>query len=194
LSFGSLEVPEWIYTKSPGSGIESIRWGLYQRCERVWVQDPSGSVYSEYRCRDFPSQKDGDCQHEVDNFCILWHTAGYSSQLSLVFAAAALVALMFISSGFGTHARRRTAWQGITFLVGLHGALQIIAMAIIVNLHRRSRWPVFKHAKLSSSFYLSTSSWVFDVCIIGGLLYTAFAAKSGKRWAVGRTGYRSIPG
>lgn len=51
-------------------------------------------------------------------------TAGYASQMSLVFAAASLFALIFITSGFGTHARRRTAWQGITILIGLHGMFE----------------------------------------------------------------------
>lgn len=45
-----------------------------------------------------------------------------------------------------------------------------------------------------TSFYLSTISWVLDVFIIAGLLYTALAAKSGKRWAAGRRPYHPIPG
>jgi len=189
-------VPEWVYVDSPQGypEIENVRWGLYKRCERIKVQDANGTTHSEYRCRDFPTQKEGDCQNEVDNFCILWQTAGYASQYSLVFAAASLVALIFITSGFGTHSRRRTAWQSITFLVGLHGALQIITMAIVVNLHRRSQSKLFSGAQLSSSFVLSTVSWVFDIFIIVGLLYTAFAAQSGKRWAAGRRGYQPIRG
>ena len=48
-------------------------------------------------------------------------TAGYASQLSLIFAAAALVALLLVSTGFSTRSRRRTAWQGVAALTGLHG-------------------------------------------------------------------------
>ncbi|KAF8515451.1 hypothetical protein JB92DRAFT_2914810 [Gautieria morchelliformis] len=198
LSFVSFEVPEWVFAQSPKGlpGAESVRWGLYQRCDRtiVYDGDSTDQYYTEYNCRPFPSKKYRDCQREVDNYCILWDTAGYASQLSLVFAAAALVSLLVVSTGFSTRSRRRTAWQGVAALTGLHGALQIITMAIIVCLHSRSAYPLFGEAKLSTSFYLSTISWSLDVFIIAGLLYTAFAAKSGKRWAAGRRGYQPIPG
>lgn len=200
LSFASFEIPQWVSAQSP-KGLptaESVSWGLYQRCERTIVKAPTSSdpnaYYTEYNCRDYPSKKYHDCQREVDNFCILWSTAGYSSQLSLALGAAALVALLVVSTGFSTRARRRTAWQGVAALTGLHGALQIVAMAIIVHLHRTSGYPLFEHAKLSTSFILSTISWSLDVFIIAGLLISAWAASRGERWAAGRRGYHSISG
>ncbi|KAF8586686.1 hypothetical protein K439DRAFT_925543 [Ramaria rubella] len=198
LSFASFEIPEWVFAQSPEAlpTAESVRWGLYQRCERTIIQDGNSTdqYRTEYNCRRFPSVKYRDCQREVDNFCILWNTAGYSSQLSLIFAAAALVALLVVSTGFSTRSRRRTAWQGVAALTGLHGALQIITMAIIVHLNRTSAYTLFGNATLSTSFYLSTVSWALDVFIITGLLVTAWAAKSGSRWAAGRRGYQSISG
>lgn len=95
-------------------------------------------------------------------------------------------------------------------IMSVSGALQIVTMAIIVHLHSTSAYPLFGEAKLSelfsfflrfnrlmasgTSFYLSTISWSLDILIIAGLLFTALAAKSGKRWAAGRRAYQPIPG
>lgn len=168
---------------------------LFQRCDRTIIYDSNSTdqYHTEYNCRRFPSKQYHDCQREVDNYCILWFvfiirlfcfaypgpyflrdTAGYASQLSLVFVGAALVALLVVSTGFSTHSRRRTAWQGVAALTGLHGlfsfvlfvvikqnyvpgALQIVAMAIVVNLHKNSAYPLFGEAKLSEHLYIHTT-------------------------------------
>ncbi|KAG9085859.1 hypothetical protein FRC07_013269, partial [Ceratobasidium sp. 392] len=45
----------------------------------------------KYKCHPFPSRT--MCDHDGQSFCILWDTAGYAMQMSVVFAVIALIAL-----------------------------------------------------------------------------------------------------
>ncbi|KAG8693329.1 hypothetical protein FRC09_010582 [Ceratobasidium sp. 395] len=73
----------------------------------------------KYKCRPFPSRT--MCDHDGQSFCILWSTAGYAMQMSVVFAVITLIALSIVSFRFSTRARRRGAWKIVGALTGLQG-------------------------------------------------------------------------
>jgi len=148
--------------------------------------------YKDYRCHPFPARS--ECQRDGEGFCVLWSTAGYASQLSLIFAFVALVALAVVSFRCSTRARRRSAWKVVACLVGLHAALQIVAMSIVAHLLRTSKHRFYEGTRLNTSFYLNVTSWTMDVLLIAGLVATGFAARAGHKWAAGRRGYYPIPG
>jgi hypothetical protein len=110
----SVDVPE----------VRNVDYGLFQRCERRWVSSPpagrrrgislwlilidtSSDWLSEYKCTAFPARSTCDVNGQF--FCIAWHTAGYASQFSLVFAAAGLVTVTL--ANITTKKRRRRAWR-----------------------------------------------------------------------------------
>lgn len=78
-------------------------------------------VSTEYRCEPFPFA--ARCKENGQAFCIAWNTAGYASQLSLVFAAGALMTITL--ANITTKKRRRTAWKIVSSLTGIHGALSV---------------------------------------------------------------------
>jgi hypothetical protein len=57
-----------------------------------------------WTCQSFPSRS--ECEQFGEKFCVLWSTAGYAAQLSLVPCLASLISLLFIflhRGGFSAH-------------------------------------------------------------------------------------------
>jgi len=144
----------------------------------------------EYKCRKFPARS--TCERDGESFCIAWSSAGYASQLSVIFATAALLALTL--ANISTRARRRTAWKIVSSLVAFHGLLQITTMALVAQLLRSYPANFAQGTHLSISFWLNTTSWVLDVLLVVGLVTTGIYAEKGHRWAAGRRPYHPIPG
>jgi len=191
LTLISLSLPYWLWAGASADvpAVRNVDYGLFQRCERRWVSSPPAGRRREYKCTTFPARS--ACDVDGQFFCIAWHTAGYTSQFSLVFAAAGLVTVTL--ANITTKKRRRRAWRIVSALVGAHGALQIVAMAIVVSLlHHFPQY--FAHGTtFSTSFILNIISWVIDLVLAAGLVITGIYAKKGHRWAAGRRPYRPIP-
>ncbi len=56
--------------------------------------DPIENEGGGWECQPFPSRS--ECQQFGEKFCVLWSTAGYTAQLSLVPCLASLISLLFI--------------------------------------------------------------------------------------------------
>lgn len=208
--------PDWLYATTPKgwpARIE-ITYGLYQRCETDWISLGSGG-YINRSCGPFPSRS--ICESPRENalnfnhehaslpiintfkkriarwsgneFCILWYTAGYVSQLGATFAVVGLVAIL--SAGL-SRARRRSLWKVVSGLIALRTICQIIAMALIIHLWRTAAYEPFESAELSTSFYINLSSWILDLFITFGIVITGLAAEAGHPWAAGGRAYRPI--
>jgi len=124
----------WAGASADVPEVRNVDYGLFQRCERRWVSSPptgrrrgislwliliatSSEWLTEYKCTAFPARS--ACDANGQSFCIAWHTAGYASQFSLVFAAAGLVTVTL--ANITTKKRRRRAWRIVSALVGAHG-------------------------------------------------------------------------
>ncbi|KAG8735717.1 hypothetical protein FRC12_017949 [Ceratobasidium sp. 428] len=154
-------------------------------------KNKKGDKEPKYKCRPFPSRT--MCDHDGQSFCILWSTAGYAMQMSVVFAVITLIALSIVSFRFSTRARRRGAWKIVGALTGLQVALQITAMAIIVHLRRTRPGWFGDNARYGASFVLLVVSWSISALLAIGLVGTGFAARAGHKWAAGKRGYHPIP-
>ncbi|KAG8696288.1 hypothetical protein FRC08_007254 [Ceratobasidium sp. 394] len=152
---------------------------------------PKNDPESRYKCRPFPPRT--MCDHDGQAFCILWSTAGYAMQMSIVFAVITLIVLSIVSFRFSTRARRRGAWKIVGALTGLQVALQITAMAIIVHLRRTYPSWFSNNTRYGASFVLLVVSWSISTILATGLVGTGFAARAGHKWAAGRRGYHPIP-
>ncbi|GAB1524419.1 hypothetical protein RhiTH_007573 [Rhizoctonia solani] len=144
-----------------------------------------------YKCKPFPSR--AACDHDGQSFCVLWTTAGYAMQMSIVLEVVVLLVLFVVSFRFSTRARRRGAWKVIGALTGLQVALQILTMAIVVHLRRtRPRW-FHDNTEYGASFILLVIAWSVGFLLMVGLVGTGFAARAGHKWAAGKRGYYPIP-
>ncbi|KAF8728356.1 Golgi transport complex subunit 5, partial [Rhizoctonia solani] len=144
-----------------------------------------------YKCKPFPSR--AACDHDGQSFCVLWTTAGYAMQMSIVLEVVVLLVLFVVSFRFSTRARRRGAWKVIGALTGLQVALQILTMAIVVHLRRtRPRW-FHDNTEYGASFILLVIAWSVGFLLMVGLVGTGFAARAGHKWAAGKRGYHPIP-
>ncbi|CAE6400348.1 unnamed protein product [Rhizoctonia solani] len=145
----------------------------------------------KYKCKPFPSRS--ACDHAGQSFCILWTTAGYAMQMSIVLEVVVLLVLFLVSFRFSTRARRRGAWKVIGALTGLQVAPQIATMAIVVHLRRtRPGWFDDK-TQYGASFILLVVAWSVGFLLMVGLVGTGFAARAGHKWAAGKRGYHPIP-
>ncbi|KAF8305173.1 hypothetical protein DL93DRAFT_2089749 [Clavulina sp. PMI_390] len=191
LTLISLSLPYWLYADNLDEPqLRYVDYGLYARCERRWVpSEPNGELFREYHCHPFPSKP--MCETNGQGFCIAWNTAGYSSQLSLVFAAGALVTITL--ANITTKKRRRTAWIIVSALIGLHGLFQILTTGLVIHLLHHSSRNFPPSTRYSTSFWIHILSWALDVVIASGLLITGIYARKGHRWAAGRRPYRPIP-
>ncbi|QRW11449.1 hypothetical protein RhiLY_10448 [Ceratobasidium sp. AG-Ba] len=144
-----------------------------------------------YKCRPFPTRS--MCDRDGQTFCIVWSSAGYAMQMSVVFAVITLIALGIVSFRFSTRARRRGAWKLVGALTALQVALQIAAMAMIVHLRRTYPGWFSSNTKYGPSFILLIVSWSISTLLAIGLVGTGFAARAGHKWAAGKRGYHPIP-
>ncbi|KAJ1300515.1 hypothetical protein OPQ81_005328 [Rhizoctonia solani] len=144
-----------------------------------------------YKCKPFPSRS--ACDHDGQSFCILWTTAGYAMQMSIVLEVVVLLVLFVVSFRFSTRARRRGAWKVIGAITGLQVALQITTMAIVVHLRRTRPGWFDDNTQYGPSFILLVIAWSMGFLLMVGLVGTGFAARAGHKWAAGKRGYHPIP-
>ena len=86
------------------------------------IPDGSGdweTVYTDFKCRDFPKSVSDRCEKENRLFCVEWTSAGYLAHLAVGFGIMALLAILI---GVSTHSRRRRVWKAVASLVMLNGA------------------------------------------------------------------------
>jgi hypothetical protein len=72
-----------------------------------------------HTCSLFPSRT--ECEHDergYRDFCVLWHSAGYLSQIGAMYGIVAMVAMLAATM---SRARRRGLWKVVAGLVGLRG-------------------------------------------------------------------------
>jgi hypothetical protein len=93
-----------------------VTYGLYERCETDWLSLGGGGGYVSHTCTRFPSRK--ECEEGNGQFCLLWYSAGYVSQLGSAFAVGGLVAILGAAL---SRARRRKLWEVVATLIGLRG-------------------------------------------------------------------------
>ena len=96
-----------------------------------------------------------ECAEFGEGFCIIWASAGYSAQLSLVPCLAALVSLLFIFLFRGDRSRRarsrRHAWKLVSGAMLLHSALQILSFSLIIHVWRTDERFQPKNTRLGES-------------------------------------------
>ncbi|KAF8335902.1 uncharacterized protein EI90DRAFT_3014497 [Cantharellus anzutake] len=183
-------------------------YGLYRRCETRLVVEPyhatdpkpSNSTISPplhnvmtaaYICTPFPPRS--VCEREGEGFCIAWSSAGYLSQLGLVLVMVALFTLMIVNI-VSSRARRRNAWRFVSFLVGLHATVQIVALGLVTGMSEKYAKYFSSGAHFNISYWFNVTTCVLDTFVIIGLVVTGIYAEKGHRWAAGRRPYHPIPG
>jgi len=122
-------------------------------------------------------------------FCVLWRTAGYASELSLIFGGAAALAIIFAVT---TRSTRRRVWRAVAGLEVFHAAFKILCFGLVTGLYHTSRLPLFEHARPGTAFICNILSWMVDIFVFFGVLVTGLSADAGHPWAAGNRAYRSL--
>ncbi|KAH8083746.1 hypothetical protein BXZ70DRAFT_957954 [Cristinia sonorae] len=188
---------DWLTVKSEVySSKFIIKYGLFTRCERSHIVIPSPGddsrfEWTDYKCRSFPTRVSDGCDKDNQEFCIVWTTAGYLTELS---AGLAVVASLSIIFGVSTHSRRRRIWRAVAGFVGLHTALQIATFGLVTDAYNRDSYPAFQQARPGVGYILNLVSWVIGILITFGVAITGLAASRGHRWAAGNRAYQAIQG
>ncbi|KAJ7045523.1 hypothetical protein C8F04DRAFT_1065097 [Mycena alexandri] len=187
----SLTRIDWVvanYRSDPVNSSYQVKYGLTKVCERLVI----GRKFEAFDCRKFPTRDEDSCDDKNRFFCAAWSSAGYAVELAIGFGALSLAAIIF---GVSTHSRRRRIWRAVAGLVVLHSAFQLAAFALVLDMHRASRFPItFDNAKLGPAFAFNTVAWVFGVITAIGVIATGMAADRGQRWAAGSRAYQPILG
>jgi len=129
------------------------------------------------------------CDTDNRGFCTAWTSAQYTYNLSIGFAAMALVSVII---GATTHSRRRRVWRAVAALVALSTVFQLVAFGIVTELWREDMYPGFENAKLATGYWLCTISWIVGVLIASGVVTTGISADQGHSWAAGNRPYQPI--
>ncbi|WRT68275.1 uncharacterized protein IL334_005251 [Kwoniella shivajii] len=207
-----------VIVKTPGPTQFETRYGLYRRCTRStpvpnaafllpshppstpedqtfngWDLGPiNGPIYGDgdgWVCQSFPTRS--ECQQFGEKFCVLWSTAGYSAQLSLVPCLASLISLLFIFLHRGQRTARakarRQQWKLVSGTMIIHCILQILSIALILHVFRTDERFEAKGSHLDQSFYYGVSSAIVSGIMALLLTFTALAARAGKEWAAGKS-------
>ncbi|KAL7423489.1 hypothetical protein Q5752_001069 [Cryptotrichosporon argae] len=141
---------------------------------------------SAWACTPFPTRS--ECAQFGEPFCVLWSTAAYAAQLSLVPALGALIALAFIFLHRG-HKRararaRRRQWKIVAAAMGIHCVLQVLELALVLHVFRTdARFEC--GARLDKSFYLGVASAITSGVLVLFLTFSGLSARAGKPWAAG---------
>jgi len=190
---------DWLIVRSTVFGSKfTVKYGLLERCERshIVIPSPDGRPdshleWTDYKCRPFPTRVSDRCDKENKGFCIAWTTAGYLSELGVLMAVVASLAIIF---GVSTHSRRRRIWRVVAGFVALHTALQISTFAIVTDIYNNDTYPLFQQARPGASYVLNVVSWVVGVLVTVGVIVTGISASRGHRWAAGNRAYHTIHG
>ncbi|WVF72655.1 hypothetical protein IAT40_007473 [Kwoniella sp. CBS 6097] len=220
LTLLNIYVPSLLHVtiKSPGPTEFETRYGLYRRCTRSlpvanatflqpshpltmsanptfegWDLGPiNGPIEGDgngWVCQDFPTRS--ECQQFGEKFCVLWSTAGYAAQLSLVPCLASLISLLFIFLHRGQRTARakarRQQWKLVSGTMLIHCILQILSISLILHVFRTDERFEAKGSHLDQSFYYGVSSAIVSGIMALLLTFTAMAARAGKPWAAGKS-------
>ncbi|WVQ82018.1 hypothetical protein IAT38_004146 [Cryptococcus sp. DSM 104549] len=147
----------------------------------------------EWVCQGFPTRS--ECQQFGEKFCVLWSTAGYSAQLSLVPCLASLISLLFIFLHRGERTARakarRQQWKLVSGTMLIHCVLQILSIALILHVFRTDERFETKGSHLDASFSYGVASAVVSGAAALFLTFTGIAARAGKQWAAGKSARKS---
>ncbi|ORY35399.1 hypothetical protein BCR39DRAFT_509279 [Naematelia encephala] len=200
-----------VIVKSPGPLEFETKYGLYRRCTRkspipnslflmpshplpssdvLYTMPELGTIDNEgdgWQCQEFPTRS--ECAEFGEKFCVLWSTAGYSAQLSLVPCLVSLVSLLFIFLHRGqktARARaRRQQWKLVSVTMLIHCLLQILSIALILHVFRTDGRFEARGSHLDKSFDFGVASAIISGAVALMLTFTGMAARAGKPWAAG---------
>lgn len=152
------------------------------------ILDPIDGEGEGWQCQPFPNQS--ECKLFGEGFCVLWSTAGYMAQLSLVPCVISLIVLLIISLGGGgkkIRAKRRAGgWKIVSSLMGIHAILQIVSVALILHVYRTDdRFKVGAHLDTAADF--GVASAMVSLSMVFALAFTGLAADAGQVWAGGKS-------
>lgn len=146
-----------------------------------------------------------ECEEFGQKFCVLWSTAGYAAQSSLVPCLISLISLLFIFLHRGqktARARaRRQQWKLVSGTMLIHCALQILSIALILHVFRTDGRFEAKGSRLRGlghvdectplmpdwSFVFGVISAVVSGSVAVGLTYAGLQAREWARASVGRS-------
>lgn len=137
-----------------------------------------------------PPLLSSECRQFGQKFCVLWSTAGYAAQLSLVPCVISLFALLFISLGGGEKRqraeRRKGGWKIVSGLLSIHSVLQIVSVAIVLHVYRTDeRFETGSHLDTAADFGFASA--VISIGTVMALTFTGLAAEAGQPWAGGKS-------
>ncbi|TYJ54022.1 hypothetical protein B9479_005356 [Cryptococcus floricola] len=102
------------------------------------IGHPAEGDGHEWVCQDFPTRS--ECQQFGEKFCVLWSTAGYAAQSSLVPCLASLFSLLFIFLHRGERTARakarRQQWKLVSVTMLIHCLLQVLSIGMILHVFR----------------------------------------------------------
>ncbi|RSH81418.1 hypothetical protein EHS25_006950 [Saitozyma podzolica] len=210
-----------VISRAPGPTQFETKYGLYRRCTRSssvpnfaflrpsqplrfehfehFPQDPAADLQTlrqptigegeGWVCQSFPSRS--ECEQFGEKFCVLWSTAGYAAQLSLVPCLASLISLLFIFLHRGQRTARararRQQWKLVSGTMLIHFILQLLSISLILHVFRTDERFEAKGSHLDQSFTFGVASALVSGLMVILLTFTGLAARAGKPWAAGRS-------
>ncbi|ODN92843.1 hypothetical protein L198_05640 [Cryptococcus wingfieldii CBS 7118] len=149
------------------------------------IGHPAEGDGHEWVCQDFPTRS--ECEQFGEKFCVLWSTAGYAAQSSLVPCLASLLSLLFIF----LHRARRQQWKLVSVTMLIHCLLQVLSIGMILHVFRTDERFESKGSHLDKSFSFGVSSALVSLTHALFLTLTAYSARLGHSWAAGKSAKKS---
>ncbi|ODO06555.1 hypothetical protein I350_03910 [Cryptococcus amylolentus CBS 6273] len=149
------------------------------------IGHPAEGDGHEWVCQDFPTRS--ECQQFGETFCVLWSTAGYAAQSSLVPCLASLFSLLFIF----LHRARRQQWKLVSVTMLIHCLLQVLSIGMILHVFRTDERFESKGSHLDKSFSFGVASALVSLTHALFLTLTAYSARRGHSWAAGKSAKKS---
>ncbi|WVQ74755.1 hypothetical protein IAR50_004360 [Cryptococcus sp. DSM 104548] len=157
------------------------------------IGHPSEGDGHGWVCQDFPTRS--ECQQFGEKFCVLWSTAGYAAQSSLVPCLASLFSLLFIFLHRGERTARakarRQQWKLVSVTMLIHCLLQVLSIAMILHVFRTDGRFETKGSHLDKSFSFGVAAALISLTHTLFLTLTAFSAQKGHTWAAGKSAKKS---
>nr|ODN86355.1 hypothetical protein L203_04057 [Cryptococcus depauperatus CBS 7841] len=185
----------------PDPKMELLLTDFHEDLAAEGIEGPVGNPVEDdghqWVCQSFPTRHDirSECQQFGEKFCVLWSTAGYSAQLSLVPCLASLISLLFIFLHRGERTARakarRQQWKLVSGNMFIHCILQILSIAMILHVFRTDARFETKGSHLDDAFSFGVASAIVSLTHVLLLAFTAMSAKAGKTWAAGKSAKKS---
>ncbi|GAA5842959.1 hypothetical protein JCM11251_002945 [Rhodosporidiobolus azoricus] len=193
LSLFALVRTDWITAATPSTVPVPLRtsYGLFEACE---------TAYGLTKCRPFP-QRHLDCgrkrsawpslveeldvvsgnrkhgEEEKFGFCDAWITAGYATQLSLVFALANLLALVLtligtaaVGRGFRTE-KLRSGWKLVAGLMTLQAVCLAVTSSLVAYERDHDSRFALGVVHLARSWTMSTVAYALNFAVVASILF-----------------------